>query len=146
MTRRLAVDVGSARIGLAISEGTLALPMETLPADERAVSRIEEVAKSKNLDVVYIGLPMNLKGEFTASTHKAIEFAQSLVASGLTIRLIDERLTTKSAQRMLQSSGKKVKESREYIDAQAAALILDFALNSERGGLAGISLDDIAER
>jgi putative holliday junction resolvase len=146
VTRRLAVDVGSARIGLAISEGTLALPMETLPADERAVSRIEEVAKSKDVDVVYIGLPMNLKGEFTASTHKAIEFAQSLVASGLTIRLIDERLTTKSAQRMLQSSGKKVKESREYIDAQAAALILDFALNSERGGLAGISLDDISER
>lgn len=146
MTRRLAVDVGSARIGLAISEGTLALPMETLPADERAVSRIEEMAKSKDVDVVYIGLPMNLKGEFTASTHKAIEFAQSLVGSGLTIRLIDERLTTKSAQRMLQSSGKKVKESREYIDAQAAALILDFALNSERGGLAGISLDDIAER
>ena len=146
MTRRLAVDVGSARIGLAISEGTLALPMETLPADERAVSRIEEVAKSKDVEVVYIGLPMNLKGEFTASTHKAIEFAQSLAGSGLTIRLIDERLTTKSAQRMLQSSGKKVKESREYIDAQAAALILDFALNSERGGLAGISLDDIAER
>ena len=146
MTRRLAVDVGSARIGLAISEGTLALPMETLPADGHAVGRIEEVAKSKEVDVVYIGLPMNLKGEFTASTHKAIEFAQSLAGSGLTIRLIDERLTTKSAQRILQSSGKKVKESREYIDAQAAALILDFALNSERGGLAGISLDDIAER
>lgn len=146
MTRRLAVDVGSARIGLAISEGTLALPMETLPADEHAVGRIQEVAKSKGVDVVYIGLPLNLKGEFTASTQKAIEFAHSLAAFGLTIRLIDERLTTKSAQRMLQSSGKKVKESREYIDAQAAALILDFALNSERGGLAGISLDDIAER
>jgi len=146
VTRRLAVDVGSARIGLAISEGTLALPMETLPADEHAVIRIQEVAKSKGVDVVYIGLPLNLKGEFTASTQKAIEFAHSLAAFGLTIRLIDERLTTKSAQRMLQSSGKKVKESREYIDAQAAALILDFALNSERGGLAGISLDDIAER
>lgn len=146
MTRRLAVDVGSARIGLAISEGSLALPLETLIADEQAISRIHEVATSKDVDVVYIGLPMNLKGEFTASTQKAISFAQSLVKSGLTIRLIDERLTTKSAQRMLQSSGKKVKESREYIDAQAAALILDFALNSERGGLAGISLDDIAER
>ena len=146
MTRRLAVDVGSARIGLAISEGTLALPLETLTVDEHAQARIEEIAKSKGVNVIYIGLPMNLRGEFTASTHKAIEFAQSLAATGLTIRLIDERLTTKSAQRMLQSSGKKVKESREYIDAQAAALILDFALNSERGGLAGISLDDIAER
>jgi putative Holliday junction resolvase len=138
--------VGSARIGLAISEGTLALPLETLIGNEEAISHIQEVAASKNVNVVYIGLPMNLKGEFTASTHNAISFAQSLAKSGLTIRLIDERLTTKSAQRMLQSSGKKVKESREYIDAQAAALILDFALNSERGGLAGISLDDIAER
>ena len=146
MTRRLAVDVGSARIGLAISEGTLALPLETLTADEHAQARIEEIAKTKGVDAIYIGLPMNLRGEFTASTHKAIEFAQSLAGSGITIRLIDERLTTKSAQRMLQSSGKRVKESREYIDAQAAALILDFALSSERGGLAGISLDDISER
>lgn len=146
MTRRLAVDVGSARIGLAISEGSLALPLETLTADEHAQTRIAEIAESKNVDVIYIGLPMNLRGEFTASAHKAIDFARALAGSGLTIRLIDERLTTKSAQRMLQSSGKKVKESREYIDAQAAALILDFALNSERGGLAGISLDDIAER
>ena len=60
--------------------------------------------------------------------------------------MIDERLTTKSAQQMLQKTGKKVKESREYIDAQAAALILDFALSSERGNLAGIALDDIADR
>ncbi len=47
---------------------------------------------------------------------------------------------------MLHASGKKVKESREYIDAQAAALILDFALNSERGNLAGVAIDDITDR
>jgi putative holliday junction resolvase len=146
VTRRLAIDVGSARIGLAISEGSLALPLETVAADEQAISRISEVVTSKGVAVIYIGLPLNLKGEFTASTKKAIDFAKALSKSGLAVRMIDERLTTKSAQRMLQSSGKKVKESREYIDAQAAALILDFALNSERGGLAGISLDDIAER
>jgi putative Holliday junction resolvase len=60
--------------------------------------------------------------------------------------MIDERLTTKSAQSMLQKAGKKVKESREYVDAQAAALILEFALNSERGDLAGMTLDDITDR
>ena len=146
MSRRLAVDVGSARIGLAISEGTLALPLESLAADAQAITRIQEIASSRDVDVVYVGLPLNLKGEFTASTTKAIEFAQLLENVGLVVRLIDERLTTKSAQNMLQKAGKKVKESREYIDAQAAALILDFALSSERGNLAGMTLNDIADR
>lgn len=146
MTRRLAVDVGSARIGLAISEGSLALPLETLAAGADAIPRIQEIASSKAVDVIYVGLPMNLKGEFTASTQSAIEFARTLASTGLTVRMVDERLTTKSAQQMLQKSGKRVKESREYIDAQAAALILDFALSSERGNLAGITLDDIADR
>ncbi len=146
MSRRLAVDVGSARIGLAISEGTLALPLETLVADAQAIPRIQEIATSRDVEVVYVGLPLNLKGEFTASTTKAIEFAQLLENVGLVVRMIDERLTTKSAQNMLQKAGKKVKESREYIDAQAAALILDFALSSERGNLAGMTLNDIADR
>ena len=146
MSRRLAVDVGSARIGLAISEGTLALPLETLAADAQAITRIQEIASSRDVEVVYVGLPLNLKGEFTASTTKAIEFAQLLESVGLVVRMIDERLTTKSAQNMLQKAGKKVKESREYIDAQAAALILDFALSSERGNLAGMTLNDIADR
>jgi len=146
VSRRLAVDVGSARIGLAISEGTLALPLETLAADAQAITRIQEIASSRDVEVVYVGLPLNLKGEFTASTTKAIEFAQLLESVGLVVRMIDERLTTKSAQNMLQKAGKKVKESREYIDAQAAALILDFALSSERGNLAGMTLNDIADR
>ena len=98
------------------------------------------------MTTIYVGLPLNLKGDFTASTHSAIDFARQLAGQGLTVRMIDERLTTKSAQQMLHSSGKKVKESREYIDAQAAALILDFALNSERGSLAGVALEDITDR
>ena len=146
MSRRLAVDVGSARIGLAISEGSLALPLETVSASADAVSHIQEIASSRAVAVIYVGLPLNLRGEFTASTSKAIEFAQQLAEAGLTVRMIDERLTTKSAQSMLQKAGKKVKESREYIDAQAAALILEFALNSERGDLAGMTLDDITDR
>lgn len=146
MSRRLAVDVGSARIGLAISEGSLALPLETVSASADAVSHIQELALSRAVTVIYVGLPLNLRGEFTASTSKAIDFAQQLAEVGLPVRMIDERLTTKSAQSMLQKAGKKAKESREYIDAQAAALILEFALNSERGDLAGMTLDDITDR
>ena len=146
MSRRLAIDVGSARIGVAVSEGTLALPLESISASENPALRVAEIANQKQTEVIYVGLPLNLRGEFTASTQKAVEFAQLLAGQGLTVRMIDERLTTKSAQQMLHSSGKKVKESREYIDAQAAALILDFALNSERGNLAGVALDDITDR
>lgn len=146
MSRRLAVDVGSVRVGLAISEGSLALPMESLAADEATVSHILEIAEQKSVQVVYVGLPLNLRGDHTPSTRKCIDFARKLSESGLTVRMIDERLTTKSAQQMLQKTGKKVKESRGYIDAQAAALILDFALQSERSEYAGIALDDLNER
>jgi putative Holliday junction resolvase len=145
VTRRLAIDVGSARIGLAISEGSLALPLETIAASTEALATIREIIERKDVSVVYVGLPLNLRGEFTPSTTKAVEFAKSLSGDGLTVRMIDERMTTKSAQQLLQKTGKKVKESREYIDAQAAALILDFALNSERGGVAGTALDDITD-
>lgn len=146
MSRRLAIDVGSARIGVAVSEGTLALPLESISATNNPVARVVEITVQKQVTAVYVGLPLNLKGDFTASTQSAIDFAKLLADHGLTVRMIDERLTTKSAQQMLQLSGKKVKESREYIDAQAAALILDFALNSERGNLAGVALDDITDR
>ncbi len=146
MTRRLAVDVGTARVGLAISEGSLALPLESLTADESVVAQVAEVIQERNVEVVYVGLPLNLKGDFTSSTSKAVEFGRALAELGITVRMIDERLTTKSAQQLLQTSGKRVKESRQYIDAQAAALILDFALSSERSGLAGIALDDVTNR
>ena len=146
MSRRLAIDVGSTRIGVAVSEGTLALPLESISAADNAVTRVIEIATEKQVTTIYVGLPLNLKGDFTASTHSAIDFAKQLADKGVTVRMIDERLTTKSAQQMLHSSGKKVKESREYIDAQAAALILDFALNSERGSLAGVALEDITDR
>ena len=146
MSRRLAIDVGSTRIGVAVSEGTLALPLESISAADNAATRVIEIATEKQVTTIYVGLPLNLKGDFTASTQSAIDFAKLLAGQGVTVRMIDERLTTKSAQQMLHSSGKKVKESREYIDAQAAALILDFALNSERGSLAGVALEDITDR
>ena len=146
MSRRLAVDVGTARIGIAISEGSLALPLESISADENPVARIQEIAEQREISAIYVGLPLNLKGEFTPSTAKAVEFAKLLASSGFATRMIDERLTTKSAQQLLQKSGKNVKESRDYIDAQAAALILDFALQSERFGLAGIAIDDLTDQ
>ena len=130
--RRLGVDAGQARIGLAISEGSLALPVETIPNDSQAISFISEFASQRNVTCVYVGLPLSLSGAKTKSTQNAIELAIHLESLGHEVRMIDERLTTKSAHQILRAAGKNAKNSKGIVDAQAAALILDFALASEK--------------
>jgi putative Holliday junction resolvase len=136
------MDVGTVRIGVAKCDpdGMLAVPLETIPAGDRAISRVMEIIKDEQAIVVYVGNPINLKGGATASTQAAIEFAQALVtevsgsleASNVSVRMIDERLSTVSAQRGLHEAGKTHKSSREVIDQAAAIVILEHALESEK--------------
>lgn len=92
---------------------------------------------------VYVGKPISLSGKDTASTESAIRFAQKLskelVNTSVSVRLIDERLSTVSAQRGMHEAGKTVKQSRDAIDQAAAVVILEHALASERhaAGLVG---------
>ena len=139
---RLAMDVGTVRIGVAKCDpdGMLAVPLETIPAGDRAISRAMEIIKDEQAIVVYVGNPISLKGGATASTQAAIEFAQALVTevsgsletSNVSVRMIDERLSTVSAQRGLHEAGKTHKSSREVIDQAAAIVILEHALESEK--------------
>jgi len=136
------MDVGTVRIGVAKCDpdGMLAVPLETITAGDRAISRAMEIIKDQHAIVVYVGNPISLKGEATASTQAAIEFAQALVAeisgsletSNVSVRMIDERLSTVSAQRGLHEAGKTHKSSREVIDQAAAIVILEHALESEK--------------
>jgi putative Holliday junction resolvase len=133
-----------ARIGLAVSEGSLALPIEAVPNNDTALDRVLEASESRGVSAIYVGLPISLSGSMTASSLMAIDFAKRLRArTALPIQLIDERLTTKSAQARLHQAGKNTKSSKSMIDAQSAAFILEFALDSERDGkLAGKSLEE----
>lgn len=141
--RKLAVDVGQSRIGLAISEGTLVLPLEVIPARDESIAQLVQIARDRQVEAIYVGLPLSLSGTFTPSTRKSVEFAKAL-GEEFEVRMIDERLTTKSAQSRLRESGKNSKQSRSIVDAQAAALILEFALQSEKDGqLAGKALGEI---
>lgn len=136
------MDVGTVRIGVAKCDpdGMLAVPLETIPAGGRAIARVMEIIKDEQAIVVYVGNPISLKGGATASTQAAIEFAQALVAevsrsldtSNVSVRMIDERLSTVSAQRGLHEAGKTHKSSREVIDQAAAIVILEHALESEK--------------
>ncbi len=142
--RRLAIDAGMARIGVAVSEGSLALPLEAIQNSKTAHQEVIQLANEKSVSAIYVGLPISLSGSMTASSLMAVDFAKRL--RGLTelpINFIDERLTTKTAQVRLHQAGKNSRSSKGLIDAQAAALILEFALESERDGkLAGKSLEE----
>jgi putative holliday junction resolvase len=136
--RRLAVDVGKARIGLAISDqdGILATPFETVARQETIEASANAVAKAVEdyfFLEAYVGLPLSLNGSHTPSTADAIALAHAVAAAlGVEVRLIDERLTTVSASANLRLAGRNAKNSRSVIDQEAAAIILEQALAGER--------------
>jgi putative Holliday junction resolvase len=134
---RLGVDVGRARIGLAKSDlhGMLAMPVETVQRGDGDVERIMvEAAESAAVEVI-VGLPLSMSGGETASTEDAKAFARRLAAaSAVPVRMVDERLSTVSAQRALHQQGRSTKKSRPVIDQVAAVIILQHALDLERSG------------
>jgi len=142
---RIALDVGSVRIGVAKCdpEGLIATPLVTVAAGAGAVAEIVGLIAEHNAICIYIGKPTNLAGKDTASTLSALELARDLALQigelSVSIRLIDERLSTVSAQRGLHEVGRNNKQSRDAIDQAAAVVILEHALASERhaGNLVG---------
>ncbi len=136
---RIGVDVGTARIGVSRSDAhaMLATPVETVArasTGDADIRRILEIARDIDPIEIVVGLPLALSGRRTASTEDAAGFAARLAAaSTLPVRLVDERLSTVSANSALRSSGKKQKGSRGVIDQVAAVIILQHALDTERG-------------
>ena len=144
--RRLAIDYGDVRIGLAISDITalVASPLRTIKnsVDNSAVviQEVASIVQDEAISVVYIGLPIHLSGGEGTSTEKVRDFAQELrshIASHIETRLVDERLSTKSAKNQARSMGKKL--TRDDVDQMAAVASLEFALHweSSSGRLAG---------
>ncbi len=141
--RRLAIDVGKARVGLAICDfhGILASGLATVarqPDLNETAALIFKTVRDEGIELneiveIYVGLPTNLKGQDTESTRDALAVAFALQKIGTTdIRLVDERLTTVSATAALRSSGVNSKKGRSFIDQVAATLILEQALAVEK--------------
>lgn len=132
---RLGIDVGRARVGVARCDpdGLLATPVETVPRDDASVARIVALAVEYSVIELLVGLPLNLRGEDTASTTDAREFAAALgEASGVPVRLVDERLSTVSAHAALRDSGRSQRSSRSIVDQVAAVVLLQQALDVEK--------------
>lgn len=136
--RRLAVDAGRARVGLAISDqdGILATPLATVTRVEKltdTVGLILDAIADFEVMEAYVGLPLNLQGKATPSTQDAVNLAHTLSAlAQFQVRFVDERLTTVTAAAQLRSAGKNSKTSRGVIDQAAAVIILEQALAAEK--------------
>ena len=132
----MGIDVGAVRIGVALSEGTLALAHDTLAFDESAVRLLADLAAKKDVGEIYVGLPLSLSGGHTKSTEMAADFARELsTQTAASVFVIDERLSTVSSQRLLREAGKSAKQSKSLIDAESARAILDFALESPQSAI-----------
>jgi putative Holliday junction resolvase len=149
--RRLAIDVGQARIGLAISDfhGILASPLTTVQANEDLLVSVSQVLEHAQCDgevlEIYVGIPINLQGKSTVSTDNALQFAEVLAEkTAIPVYLIDERLTTSLANAQLKMIGKSQKEAKSTIDQMAAVAILEYALTIEKksGTTPGLELAD----
>lgn len=133
---RLGLDPGDARIGVARSDptGFLATPVETVRRGRGDLDRIVAIAVEEEAVEVVVGLPRSLSGQDGPAAVKVREFAVRLAArvAPRPVRLVDERLTTVSAEAMLRDRGKKGQQRRAVVDMAAAVLILQHALDSER--------------
>jgi putative Holliday junction resolvase len=133
---RIGVDVGTTRVGVARSDalGLMAVPVVTLPRST-AIDELVLLAAEYDAIEFVCGLPLSLDGSDTASTLDARQFAAELsVATGVPVRLVDERLTTVTAQHALHDASHSTKSGRAMIDQVAATIVLDSALNAERAG------------
>lgn len=131
---RVAVDVGTARIGVARSDATgmLAVPLEAVAAGSSSLAAVTGVIREWEAIEVIVGLPLHLSGREGASTALARDFAQDLAEQvDVPVRLLDERLSTVQAQRALRESGRSTRQSRSLIDSASAVMVLQAALDRE---------------
>ena len=136
--RVLAVDPGSKRVGLAISDptGTIAQPLTTLDAAPRdtLAGRLADKARTLEAERIVVGLPRRLDGTSGPEAKAARELASELrAASKLPVELLDERLTTAAAERSLIAGGMRREKRRANIDRVAAALLLQSFLDRRSG-------------
>lgn len=145
--RRLGIDVGLARIGVAVSDpdSILATPVETVHVSDgpkntaapwgKEITRVLDLAREYDAVAVIVGLPASLAGRHTQSTEMARSFCEQLAAvlpDEVELRTTDERLSTVQATGQLHSAGKNAKKQRSIIDQAAAVAILQSWIDLQR--------------
>jgi putative Holliday junction resolvase len=136
--RRLGIDVGTVRIGVAVSDpdGILATPVETVRRDrgDGHLRRLIKLVRELDIVEIVVGLPRTLADRAGASADDAVALATAVAGrvGSVPVRLADERLTTVSAARSLREAGVRARQQRGMIDQAAAVAILQGWLDQRR--------------
>ena len=136
--RVLALDFGKRRIGLAISD-ELGWTAQGLPTLVRTriredLNRLATLIAEHNVTLLLFGLPLHMSGDESRQAGHVREFAARLEArTGIPVHYLDERLTSREAERVLRSSGISIEKRAKAVDKLAAVLLLESYLEQPRG-------------
>ena len=133
----IALDLGKARVGVAVSDelGMLAHPRPPLSGrnQKQLLAALGELAQAEQADRFLVGLPLSMSGEHGVAAQRAARFCQRLAeATGLEVETIDERLTSVQAERRLAEAGASRSDIGAHIDGEAAAILLQQWLDQRR--------------
>ena len=128
MGKALGIDFGTKRVGLALSDRSnmIASPYKTLNyvSEKDLITQLETIVTKNDIEILVLGLPINMKGEDTAQTIKVRDFKEILSALRIPIVYEDERLSSVSAINSLMLQNVKTGHNKPEIDKTAAAIIL----------------------
>ncbi|OGH94926.1 MAG: Holliday junction DNA helicase RuvA [Candidatus Melainabacteria bacterium GWA2_34_9] len=127
--RYLGLDVGTKRIGSAISDplAITAQPLKVISRlpENKAIEEIKKICNEYNVETIIAGLPKNMDGTLGFQAEDVMTFVEKITAKiGIEVKLEDERLTSKAAERYLIEQNKKPSKNRGLIDITSAILIL----------------------
>ena len=132
--RILALDHGTKRIGVAVSDETrtIAQPLEFIPAEPFAdfLARLRQLVREKEIEQILVGLPRNMDGSYGPAAEKVQTFVAALKdAVVVPVKTLDERLTSAQANRVLIQGGVRRDKRKEKVDHTAAAILLQSYLD-----------------
>lgn len=135
-TRWIGVDPGTKYVGIAISAGNMAMPVNVLPATPHAklLDELKKLAAREAATGFVVGLPLNMDGSEGPAAKQARAFAAELAGhTGLPVELVDERLSSFEAEGRLIDGGMKPSERKMRVHAVAAQLLLEAYLGRVSG-------------
>ncbi|MCY3927113.1 MAG: Holliday junction resolvase RuvX [Acidobacteria bacterium] len=138
VVRFLGIDIGAKRVGVAVGDSRVgvAVPHTTLrrTSDRQLIAELKALASESDTDVLVVGEPRRLDGSVGSAAERARAFAGKLgEACDLPVRTVDESLTSVEAERRLRAAGVDPRRYPERVDAVAAQILLQEALDQERG-------------
>ena len=139
-TRYMGLDLGTKTLGIAISDrtNTIITPYKVIRFKseeyETAFQELKEIIAKEGITEIAIGLPKNMDGSEGFAAQRTYNFCELLKTLNIKLSLVDERLSSVEAQKILLANGKHAKDIKDKFDMHAAAIILETYIRSKNAG------------